>query len=135
MAEAALKKIESVLGQRGPAWTKGATLPGGDFSVDGFDSLLISLRALAPKISATTVRRLARAYGTEARAILSKGDLGRIFGADLGEREVDFLVQKEWARTTDDILWRRSKLGLRFTAEEAVGLARYLDAVIVAGSS
>ena len=51
MAEAALKKIESVLGRRGPAWTRGATLPGGDFPVDGFEALLISLRALAPKIS------------------------------------------------------------------------------------
>ena len=127
MAEAALVKIESVLGSRRPAWTRGATLPGGDFSVDGFESLLISLRALAPSIPAATVRRLARAYGTEARAILAGGDLGSLFGADLGEREVDFLVEKEWARTAEDILWRRSKLGLRFSAEEVAGLARYLE--------
>ena len=127
MAEAALEKIESVLGRRGPAWTRGAALPGGDFPRDGFEALLLSLRALAPGISATTVRRMARAYGTEARAILAAGDLGAIFGADLGQREVEFLVQKEWARTAEDILWRRSKLGLRFTAEEVAGLARYLE--------
>jgi len=127
MAEAALTKIESVLGRRGPAWTRGATLPGGDFSVDGFEALLVSLRALAPKLSAATVRRLARAYGTEARTILAAGDLGPIFGADLGQREVDFLVEKEWARTTEDILWRRSKLGLRFTSEETAALAQYLE--------
>jgi glycerol-3-phosphate dehydrogenase len=129
MAEAALAKIESVLGRRGPPWTRGATLPGGDFPVEGFEALLVSLRALAPKLSAATVRRLARAYGTEARAILAAGDLGPVFGADLGEREADFLVEKEWARTTEDILWRRSKLGLRFTAEETAGLARYLETV------
>ena len=127
MAEAALAKIESVLGRRGPAWTRGAALPGGDFSVDGFEDLLISLRALAPKIPAPTVRRLARAYGTEARAILAGGDLGPIFGADLGRREVDFLVSREWARTAEDILWRRSKLGLRFSTEETADLARYLE--------
>jgi len=127
MAEAALTKIESVLGRRGPAWTRGATLPGGDFPVDGFEALLVSLRALAPKLPAATVRRLARAYGTEARTILAAGDLGLVFGADLGQREVDFLVEKEWARTAEDILWRRSKLGLRFTAEETAALARYLE--------
>ena len=127
MAEAALKKIESVLGRRGPAWTRGTALPGGDFPVDGFEMLLTSLQALAPGISPATVRRLARAYGTEARTILAAGDLGPVFGADLGQREVDFLAEKEWARTADDILWRRGKLGLRFTAEETAGLARYLE--------
>ena len=126
LAEGALAKIESVLGRRGPAWTRGASLPGGDFPVDGFEALLISLRALAPKLSAPTVRRLARAYGTEARVLLAGGDLGPIFGADLGQREVDFLVEKEWARTAEDILWRRSKLGLRFSAEETARLVLYL---------
>ena len=73
------------------------------------------------------MRRLARAYGTEARTILAAGDLGPIFGADLGQREVDFLVEKEWARTTEDILWRRGKLGLRFTSGETAALAQYLE--------
>ena len=81
------------------------------------------------------MRRLARAYGTEARTILAGGDLGTIFGADLGQREVDFLVSKEWARTAEDILWRRSKLGLRFSAEETADLARYLATVIVTGQA
>ena len=126
LAEGALARIENVLGRRGPSWTRGATLPGGDFPVDGFEILLLSLRALAPKLPAPTVRRLARAYGTEARAILAGGGLGPIIGADLGQREVDFLVEREWARTADDILWRRSKLGLRFTPEETASLAHYL---------
>ena len=49
-----------------------------------------------------------------------------MFGADLSEREVDWLVRTEWARTAEDVLWRRSKLGLRLTAREARGLGDYL---------
>lgn len=127
LAEGALAKIETVLGKRGPAWTRDAALPGGDFPMDGFDALVTSLRAHALKVAPVTIRRLARAYGTEARGILADGDLGRIFGADLGEREVAFLVEKEWARTTDDILWRRSKLGLRFSEDGVAALARHLE--------
>jgi glycerol-3-phosphate dehydrogenase len=127
LSERALEKIESVLGARGPAWTKGATLPGGDFPMDGFEALVAALQKRAPKIAPQTIRRLARAYGTEARAILEDGDLGRIFGADLGEREVAFLVEKEWAHSVADILWRRSKLGLRFSVAEEQALARYLE--------
>ena len=100
---------------------------GGDFPMDGFDALATSLRARALKIAPATIRRLARAYGTEARIILAQGHLGRIFGADLGEYEVAFLMEKEWARTADDILWRRSKLGLRFTSDEVAALTRYME--------
>ena len=127
LAEGALAKIESVLGKRGAPWTSGAVLPGGDFPMDGFEALVTSLRTRALKVAPATIRRLARAYGTEARTILADGDLGRIFGADLGEREVAFLVEKEWARSAEDILWRRSKLGLRFTVAQAAALSEYLQ--------
>ncbi len=127
LAEKALEKIEAVLGRRGAAWTRGSTLPGGDFPLDGFESLVNSLQAAAPNVAAKTVRRLARAYGTDARALLAHGDLGPIFGADLGSREVAFLVEKEWARSAEDILWRRGKLGLRFSADETAALARHLE--------
>jgi glycerol-3-phosphate dehydrogenase len=127
LAEKAMEKIEQVLGRRGPAWTRGATLPGGDFPQTGFENLVSQLTARAPKIAPATARRLARAYGTQAREILAGGELGPLFGADLGEKEVSFLVEKEWARTADDILWRRSKLGLRFSREERAALIRYLE--------
>jgi glycerol-3-phosphate dehydrogenase len=127
LSERALTKIESVLGKRGPAWTKGAKLPGGDFAVDGFETLVAALQGRAPKVAAPTIRRLARSYGTEAHAILKDGELGHIFGADLGDREVAFLVGKEWARSAADILWRRSKLGLRFSAAEERTLADHLE--------
>ena len=129
LSEKALEKIESVLGRRGLPWTKGSTLPGGDFPIEGFEALVDSLAKRAPKIARATIRRLARAYGTEAQTILAEGDLGPIFGADLGEREVRFLVGKEWALAASDILWRRTKLGLRFSAEEEQALARYLEGV------
>ena len=119
-----------MLGKRGPAWTKGSTLPGGDFPLEGFETLVGSLAKRAPKIASATVHRLARAYGTEARTILADGDLGSIFGADLGEKEVRFLIEKEWALSASDILWRRTKLGLRFSAEEEQALARYLEAAV-----
>ena len=127
LADGALAKIEDVLGKRGPAWTKGSTLPGGDFPLDGFEALVTSLRTRAIKIAPATIRRLARAYGTEARTIIADGDLGPIFGADLGQHEVDFLMEKEWARSAEDILWRRSKLGLYFSAEEVAALTHYLE--------
>jgi glycerol-3-phosphate dehydrogenase len=95
--------------------------------MDGFEALVASLQKRAPKIARPTIRRLARAYGTEAQAILKDGELGRIFGADLGEREVAFLVEKEWAHSAADILWRRSKLGLRFSVSEEQALAWHLE--------
>ena len=127
LAERALEKIEQALGKRGQSWTAGSHLPGGAFAVDQFDFVVAQLAALAPNVAPGTVHRLARAYGTDAAEILAKGDLGRIFGADLGAREVDYLVAHEWARSAEDILWRRSKLGLRLNAAEASALQTYLE--------
>jgi glycerol-3-phosphate dehydrogenase len=123
LAEAALARLRGHLAAADrPAWTRGATLPGGDFPLDGYDALVASLRAECPFLPDALARRLARAYGTETRAILdgarSLDDLGRVFGADLTEREVTYLMQREWARTADDVLWRRSKLGLRVSPAE-----------------
>jgi glycerol-3-phosphate dehydrogenase len=132
LAEAMLEKVEGHLGRRGAAWTKIAPLPGGDFPATGFDAQVAALRAACPFLGAPLARRLTRLYGTVARDILgsarSQGDLGRCFGADLYEAEVRHLVAREWARTAEDILWRRTKLGFRLTAAEAAGLRAWLDA-------
>jgi glycerol-3-phosphate dehydrogenase len=78
------------------------------------------------------ISRLARAYGTRALSILSQvdriEDMGHHFGAGLTEREVAYLVEREWARTAEDILWRRSKFGLRLSADEQQRLADWLAA-------
>ena len=127
LAEAALGKIEDVLGTRGSAWTAGTTLPGGDFAINEFEDLVSQLQKEAARVPEPTIRRLARNYGTRARSILGRsGGLGRIFGADLGENEVDYLMDQEWAREPEDVLWRRSKLGLKIGAEGEEALAGYM---------
>ncbi|MGR7995419.1 glycerol-3-phosphate dehydrogenase [Xanthobacter sp. ZOL 2024] len=132
LAEAALAKLLPHLpGGPAPApWTAGATLPGGDFPRQGFDTLVGELRRTFPELDPALLRRLARAYGTRAGRLLDgvKGedDLGEWFGAHLCQREVDYLMDVEWAHSADDVLWRRTKLGLRLSLEEAAALATYM---------
>jgi glycerol-3-phosphate dehydrogenase len=130
LAEEALSKLGPWLGPTRPPWTKGVALPGGDFPATGFESLVAELARDFGFLPSTTLRRLARAYGTRVRPLLegchAMADLGQCFGADLYEREVAWLMDEEWATTADDILWRRSKLGLRFSAAEAKALASWL---------
>jgi glycerol-3-phosphate dehydrogenase len=130
LAEAAMAKLaRSFPGMRRP-WTKGVALPGGDFPWDSVEQLCADLARRFPFLSDATRLRLVRAYGTMAAEMLGdarKGaDMGRCLGADLTEREVNWLVRTEWARTTEDVLWRRSKLGLRFSAAEVGALDDYL---------
>ena len=114
-----------------PGWTATASLPGGDFPWNGFADLQDGLHRGYPFLPRSTATRLTRAYGTRAREMLgdarAMAGLGTVFGADLTAREVDWLVRTEWARTASDVLWRRSKLGLRFAPAEITALERYLD--------
>lgn len=140
LAEAALEKIEDALEEkRGRPWTEGATLPGGYFPTDGYDALVADLAHRHPDFPHALLARLARAYGTDAAIILKGvahiGDMGRDFGAGLTEREVDWLKSREWARTADDILWRRSKLGLRINAAGAAALDAAMHEVEPVGAS
>lgn len=118
LAEAAMARLAPFFPGLGVAWTRGAPLPGGDFPWDGGPALLHDLRRHYAFVPDRMLQRLARLYGTLAAEVLGDAqnlaDLGRHFGADLTEREVDWLVSAEWARTADDVLWRRTKLGLRF---------------------
>jgi glycerol-3-phosphate dehydrogenase len=83
-------------------------------------------------LSEGEAQRLTRAYGTIAQQILgnarTRADLGRDFGHGLSEREVVHLIDNEWARTAEDLLWRRTKLGLRFSADEAAALDAWMAA-------
>jgi len=129
LAEDAMKHIEGRLGKRGAAWTAGKPLPGGDFPCAEFAAFTQSLAAALPDMDARTIARLAGSYGTDALLIFPKGgDKGRHFGHGLYEAEVNWLREKEWAQTAEDILWRRSKLGLYFSEAEAQALADYLAA-------
>jgi glycerol-3-phosphate dehydrogenase len=103
-------------------WTGHAPLPGGDFPVNGFEQRVAAAVARYPFLAETTLRRLLRAYGTRIDRVIGDAtcaaDLGRVFGADLTEAELRYLVDEEWARTAADVVWRRSKLGLRLSAEQ-----------------
>ncbi|SOH95104.1 glycerol-3-phosphate dehydrogenase [Monaibacterium marinum] len=126
LAESALAKLEDHISGKRSNWTAGVALPGGDFPVDGVAALTQRVADAAPYLTAKTVRRFVRAYGTDALNILqgasSFADLGRDFGAELTEREVLWLMQNEWAQRAEDVVWRRSKLGLRITAEQITAL-------------
>ena len=130
LAESMLEKIEDVLGKRGKPWTAGATLPGGDFDRQGFEGLLAKFRRDYPFLSEAHARRLIRLYGTRAWKIVGRArgplDLGRVFGADLTEAEVAYLADTEWAREAEDVLWRRTKLGLRLDAAAAHAIDEFL---------
>ena len=126
LAEAAMARLAGFFPGLPRAWTAGASLPGGDFPVDGAPALRDSLLGRYPFLARETADRFVRSYGTLTREMLGDArtadDLGRVVGADLTEREVAWLVRTEWARTADDILWRRSKLGLRFGVQERAAL-------------
>lgn len=114
----------------GKAWTRSRALPGGDFPLDGLEPLKAALTARYPFLDAGTVDRVARAYGTRADSWLNGAEgwqaLGKNFGAGLTAAEVEFLRSEEWAESAEDILWRRTKLGLRLSAAEQKELADYL---------
>ena len=114
----------------GKAWTRSKALPGGDFPLDGLEPLKAALTARYPFLDAGTVDRIARAYGTRAERWLNGAEgwqaLGKNFGAGLTAAEVDFLRNEEWAASAEDILWRRTKLGLRLSAAEQKALSDYL---------
>ncbi|MEO1278564.1 MAG: glycerol-3-phosphate dehydrogenase C-terminal domain-containing protein [Planctomycetota bacterium] len=124
-------KIEEAIGAKGAAWTANEPLPGGDFPVDGYDALVAELEAMVAGMPDGLAARLARAYGTSARRILAGAktvaDLGQDFGAGLYAREVAYLADNEWATTADDILWRRSKLGLKVPADSVAAIDTWLQ--------
>jgi glycerol-3-phosphate dehydrogenase len=106
-----------------PQWTAAGALPGGDFPYADVERRISDFHKRYSFLQPANARRIFRAYGTRAERIFdgarSAQDLGENFGL-LSAREVEYLVKQEWARTPDDILWRRSKLGLHLsTAEQA----------------
>jgi glycerol-3-phosphate dehydrogenase len=132
LAEQALDRLAPHLPAAGAAWTATSVLPGGDgMPAGGPAALARQLRGEHPFLDAAVALRYARAYGTDAYAMLrgagSAAALGRDFGYGLNEREIAWLVEKEWARTPEDILWRRSKLGLHLGPAAAQELASCIE--------
>ena len=131
LSEQVVDRIEGLIGAKRPKWTAKGTLPGGDFPATGFPALVADLEARYPGLDPALLRRLARCYGTKTSALLgarkSTAELGRHFGGTLYEAEVLYLLAEEWAETTEDILWRRTKQGLRLSHAEQQALATYLN--------
>lgn len=130
LAEAAMDEIESCIGKKAAAWTDGATLPGGDMIEGDFTEFVADVAAMYPWLEGDTLLRMARAYGTWMPRILGSAtgpsQLGKDFGGGLYEAEVEYLRNVEWARTSEDILWRRSKLGLHVGADTFTALQKHL---------
>lgn len=127
LAEHALDDLGQCLPRRGDAWTDGAVFPGGDME---FEVFLARLMSEKPFLGDDLALRLAHAYGTRAERWLkhahSMADLGYDFGCGLTEAEVRYLIENEWARKADDVLWRRSKLGLHMSASQQAQLRDFM---------
>ena len=134
LAEEALEQLAPYLyGTKArEGWTAKAPLPGGDFDVSAIARLIAGLSRQYPFLTAEQASRLAHAYGTRATKVLgdakSASDLGKSFGAGLTAAEVRYLISSEWARTAEDIVWRRSKLGLRLSAAKIAAIDDWISA-------
>ena len=130
LAESMLELIEKGIGRKGPRWTAGAALPGGDFPVGSFDAEVAQLQTDYPFLEPAQARRYVRQYGTLAWHMLgearSRDDLGPHFGAGLHAVEVDYLMAREWAVEAADVLWRRTKRGLRLNSKQVAALEGHM---------
>jgi glycerol-3-phosphate dehydrogenase len=134
LAESALAKLAPFFPHAKPAWTARVALPGGDFPHGDVAKLTADLAKSYRFLTPYWAARLIRAYGTEASTILgqarSAADLGQDFGATLTEAEVRWLITHEFAREPADIIWRRTKLGLRMNAEQITQLSAFMAATV-----
>jgi glycerol-3-phosphate dehydrogenase len=137
LAEEAAEIVGRALGDKRKPWTAGAFLPGGDLSAfigaperpdHDFERFLRELRRRWPWLPRPLSRRLARAYGSRVERVLGRAaslaDLGAELAPGLHEAELAYLRREEWALDADDVLWRRTKLGLRCSAEQRELVAR-----------
>jgi glycerol-3-phosphate dehydrogenase len=131
LSEEVMDLVAKHFPKMGGHWTADSTLPGGDFPVDGVAELLARLVADHPFLDGVWARRLVRAYGTQSWDVLggavSSADLGQNFGINLTEREVIWLMGHEFAHCAEDVVWRRSKLGLRMTKDEIEVLEQWMQ--------
>ncbi|EKM98932.1 glycerol-3-phosphate dehydrogenase [Acidocella sp. MX-AZ02] len=131
LAEHALEKLLPAMGRKvGPSWTGKAPLPGGDF--EDFDAYLAQFRQRFPALPAALAHRLVRNYGSRAERFAG-ADMGEDFGGGISAAEIAYLATQEWARTAEDILWRRSRLGLHVPEGTAARIDDYLSRMQRAG--
>ncbi|MEM8624077.1 MAG: glycerol-3-phosphate dehydrogenase [Pseudomonadota bacterium] len=131
LAEAAMVKLGQYFPNASEPWTANAAMPGGAFEHDGQPRLIDELRHRYTFLDSAWARRMIRTYGTEAVDVLGEAhrveDLGRHFGFNLTEAEVRWLMANEYARRAEDVVWRRTKLGLRLSTEEIAALDAFMQ--------
>jgi len=131
LAENALEKIDHYFGKSISSWTASKALPGGDIPDGDFDSYLYHFTQTYTWLPENLAKHYVRNYGTRAELLCERAqelnDLGQHFGQDLYQAEVDYLVAHEWAQTAEDILWRRSKWGLKLNSEQQQELTAYIS--------
>jgi glycerol-3-phosphate dehydrogenase len=131
LAEAAMDDLSPFLPDLPEPWTEDTPLPGGDMPGADFEAYLASVEGAFPWLPADLARRLVRAYGTRIGVLLgeasSLADLGTHYGDGVYEAEIGYLLRYEWLVTVEDLLWRRSKLGLVAAPETVARLRQRLD--------
>ncbi len=138
LAEHALKELRPFFPDMKPAWTERATLPGGELPGADLGAWRTELVRRFPQLPSDIVRGLARRHGSRAVEVLADvkkaSDLGKRFGEGLTACEIDYLIREEWARTGEDVLWRRTKTGLGMTPEQRTAVTSYVARTLAQGS-
>jgi glycerol-3-phosphate dehydrogenase len=138
LAEHALDKLAPHFSGLAGPWTAGVSLPGGGFSPRETGEVTAALAEDYPFLGDKWAERMIRHYGLEAREILGDAKeaaaLGRDFGSTLTEAEVTWLMEREWAQTVEDVIWRRTKLGLRLNEAQIAELADFMADRLTAGA-
>lgn len=136
LAEDALKLVADKFPNTKAPWTATASLPGGDIDEADFDAFEARCAIRYPWLESETRHRLARTYGTRVHTLLgdaqTQTELGHHYGGGLYQKEVDYLIAREFARTPEDILMRRTKLGLHLTSAEQTNLHEQFTSRLVA---
>ncbi|MHA7900673.1 MAG: glycerol-3-phosphate dehydrogenase [Henriciella sp.] len=136
LAEDALKQLKYVLPNAQSPWTAKVALPGGDIPDADFERFEQACQTAFPWLDPNTLHRLARTHGTRINQVLGSAqnisDLGHHYGAGLYQKEVDYLIEREFARTPEDILQRRTKLGLHLSADQISALRDQFENRLVA---
>jgi glycerol-3-phosphate dehydrogenase len=132
LAEHAMELLQRFFPAMKPAWTGSVALPGGDLPNGDLGSFAGEIARKFPFLGGQAAWRLARSYGTDTfkmlKGVRDAGDLGHVYGMGFSMRELEWLIREEWARTADDVLWRRSKLGLHFSRDDKAAIAAQFEA-------
>jgi len=126
LAEQAMERLAPYFPRLKPAWTGRIPLPGSDFGTAARVEARDAFFARYPRIPEATLRAIFRRHGMNADAVVGDGDLGESYGVGLTERELRYFVEHEWAQTSEDVLWRRTKAGLLMSDSQRRRVAEVL---------